>query len=259
MTQRWPQALPGGKAVLYTEQPHRRRLRRAPTSWSRRCRAARRRSSSAAATYGRYRAERPPGLHASRARSSPCRFDLDRLETTASRAGLEGVVRTPVTGGAQLAVSADGTLVYVPGAAATSANSDRLADARRQDVGAPRGEGRLGESAVLARRPEAGARHLRRQAADIWVYEWARDTLTQLTFDPGQDRNPVWTPDGRRIVFVVRSRQARRHQSVLGERRRHRRRHAADRQHQNPGAHVVASERQVPGLHGANAARRSSI
>ena len=23
---------------------------------------------------------------------------------------------------------------------------------------------------------------------DIWVYEWARDTLTQLTFDPGQDR-----------------------------------------------------------------------
>ncbi len=37
---------------------------------------------------------------------------------------------------------------------------------------------------------------------DIWVYEWARDTLTQLTFDPGEDRNPVWTPDGRRIVFA---------------------------------------------------------
>jgi len=37
---------------------------------------------------------------------------------------------------------------------------------------------------------------------DIWVYEWARDTLTQLTFDPGEDRAPVWTPDGRRIVFA---------------------------------------------------------
>jgi Tol biopolymer transport system component len=36
---------------------------------------------------------------------------------------------------------------------------------------------------------------------EIWVYEWARDTLTQLTFDPGEDRAPVWTPDGRRIVF----------------------------------------------------------
>jgi Tol biopolymer transport system component len=36
---------------------------------------------------------------------------------------------------------------------------------------------------------------------NIWVYEWARDTLTQLTFEPGQDLNPIWTPDGRRILF----------------------------------------------------------
>src|SRR5262249_40092203 len=36
---------------------------------------------------------------------------------------------------------------------------------------------------------------------DVWVYEWARDTLTRLTFDPGTDVKPVWTPDGRRIVF----------------------------------------------------------
>jgi serine/threonine-protein kinase len=38
--------------------------------------------------------------------------------------------------------------------------------------------------------------------SDVWVYELARETLTQLTFDPGQDRNPVWTPDGRRLVFA---------------------------------------------------------
>src|SRR4029079_5422161 len=37
---------------------------------------------------------------------------------------------------------------------------------------------------------------------DIFVYAWARDTLTQLTFDPGRDRMPVWTPDGRRVVFA---------------------------------------------------------
>ncbi len=36
---------------------------------------------------------------------------------------------------------------------------------------------------------------------DLWLYEWTRDTLTRLTLDAGDDRKPVWTPDGRRIVF----------------------------------------------------------
>ena len=37
--------------------------------------------------------------------------------------------------------------------------------------------------------------------SDIWVYEWASDTLTQLTFDPSQELGPVWTPDGQRVLF----------------------------------------------------------
>ena len=37
---------------------------------------------------------------------------------------------------------------------------------------------------------------------DIWVYDWARDTLTQLTFDAGSDTVPVWTPDGKRLAFT---------------------------------------------------------
>jgi serine/threonine-protein kinase len=36
---------------------------------------------------------------------------------------------------------------------------------------------------------------------DVWVYEWERDTLSRLTFDPGWDRTSVWSPDGRRIAF----------------------------------------------------------
>ena len=38
--------------------------------------------------------------------------------------------------------------------------------------------------------------------SDIWVYELARDTLTRLTSDPVNAQGPVWTPDGRRIVFA---------------------------------------------------------
>jgi serine/threonine-protein kinase len=36
----------------------------------------------------------------------------------------------------------------------------------------------------------------------VWIYEWTRDTLTRLTFDPAIDQKPVWTPDGKRIVFA---------------------------------------------------------
>jgi serine/threonine-protein kinase len=37
--------------------------------------------------------------------------------------------------------------------------------------------------------------------ADIWVYDWVRDLFTRLISEPGNHANPVWTPDGRRIVF----------------------------------------------------------
>jgi Tol biopolymer transport system component/predicted Ser/Thr protein kinase len=37
---------------------------------------------------------------------------------------------------------------------------------------------------------------------DIWLHEFARDTSTRLTFDPGMDWMASWSPDGSRIVFA---------------------------------------------------------
>lgn len=37
---------------------------------------------------------------------------------------------------------------------------------------------------------------------DIWIYDLRRGTSTRLTTNPGPDRWPLWTPDGRRIVFA---------------------------------------------------------
>jgi Tol biopolymer transport system component len=36
---------------------------------------------------------------------------------------------------------------------------------------------------------------------DIWVTEIARDVRTRLTFDPARDEFPIWSRDGRRILF----------------------------------------------------------
>jgi Tol biopolymer transport system component len=37
--------------------------------------------------------------------------------------------------------------------------------------------------------------------ADLWVRDFDRGTTTRFTFEPERDFGPVWSPDGRRIVF----------------------------------------------------------
>ena len=39
------------------------------------------------------------------------------------------------------------------------------------------------------------------KGSDIWVKDFDRDTLSRLSFLPGINSNPVWTPDGKYIVF----------------------------------------------------------
>jgi serine/threonine-protein kinase len=36
---------------------------------------------------------------------------------------------------------------------------------------------------------------------DVWLWELGRSTLTRATFDPAADHAPMWTPDGRRLIF----------------------------------------------------------
>jgi serine/threonine protein kinase/Tol biopolymer transport system component len=37
---------------------------------------------------------------------------------------------------------------------------------------------------------------------DIWIHEPARGATTRLTFDPALDQTPVWSPDGKQILFA---------------------------------------------------------
>ncbi len=37
---------------------------------------------------------------------------------------------------------------------------------------------------------------------DIWVWDLIRENISRLTFDEANDATPIWTPDGKRIVFA---------------------------------------------------------
>jgi serine/threonine-protein kinase len=126
-------------------------------------------------------------------------FDLGRLEVTGAPVPMaEDVTITP-NGAANFVLARNGTLVYVAGDAS----------GRRQLVWVDRN----GHEAPIGASPRAftsprispdGTRvavDLYDQENDIWVWDLAHETLTRLTLDPGTDRFPVWTPDGRRIIF----------------------------------------------------------
>jgi len=38
---------------------------------------------------------------------------------------------------------------------------------------------------------------------DIWIWDLARAAITRLTFHAGNDTSPVWSPDGRHLIFAA--------------------------------------------------------
>jgi serine/threonine-protein kinase len=200
VTQRWPQALPGDKGLLFTEHSATANfdpanLVIAPLSGGTPKVVVR------GGYYGRYV---PSGhlLYVQQGTLFAAAFDLDRLETIGQAVpALEGVAADPGAGGAQVAFSADGTLVYVPGEAAAAAQPiDWMT--RDGKVSTLRAERAAWANPVFSPDGQRLALDISDgKQRDIWIYEWARDTLTQLTFESGNDGRPVWTPDGRRIVF----------------------------------------------------------
>jgi eukaryotic-like serine/threonine-protein kinase len=127
-------------------------------------------------------------------------FDANRLEVTGAAVPVvQGVQQTPF-GATMYSVSGTGTLVYL--AVRESALRRTLVwvdrQGREETINVPP------RPYVYARLSPDGTRvalDIRDQENDIWVWDLARETLARLTFDPGFNRGPVWTPDGKRLAF----------------------------------------------------------
>jgi serine/threonine-protein kinase len=194
ISHRWPQILPGGKAVLFTTRAalggydeaeievmslgdhHRKTLVRG-------------------GTFGRYL---PSGhlVYLNHGTLFAVPFDLNRLEVRGTPTPvLDQVSYSIATGSAQLDFSQTGTLVYRSGGASGQTIVQWLDAA--------------GKAQALLAKPDAYVRprlspdgtRLAVSTRDIWVYDWQRDTMTRLTFGAGGSINPLWSPDGRYVLF----------------------------------------------------------
>jgi serine/threonine-protein kinase len=130
-------------------------------------------------------------------------FDLSRLETIGPATVVVPEVVTLPTGTAEFDIARDGTLAYVARAGA----SDRprtfvWVDRTGRELAATAAPPRAYANVRLSPDGTRVATEIDDQDQDIWVWDFARETLTRVTTDPGQDETPVWTPDGRRLIFT---------------------------------------------------------
>jgi len=141
-------------------------------------------------------------LYAAAGTLRAARFDLERLEVLSEPIPVVEDVWMGSGGSANYAVSRAGTLVYVPASGIQRPRTLVWVDRKGQETptGAPPRryvEPRLSPDGTRV------ALSIRDQDRDIWIWDLARETpLTRLTFDPAIDHGPVWTPDGRRIIFA---------------------------------------------------------
>ena len=125
-------------------------------------------------------------------------FDVRRMEVVgAPTPVLQGVVTT-LPGAADVAIAANGSLVYVPG----SSGNPRVvvASADRQGNITPL-PGIPPDIYRDVRVSPDGTRLAIGTQADVWAYDLSRATLSRLTTDPGNDSRPLWTTDGQRVIF----------------------------------------------------------
>jgi Tol biopolymer transport system component len=197
---RWPEFLPDGDTVLFTADKG-GRFEEASIS-------------TVSLTTGEQKILVEGGTHARYAASGhivfardgalfAAPFDVARLEVMGQpERVLDGVMTDTQTGAAHFALSDEGSLIYVEGDAWTPSCT-----VVRVNL-----DGNV-ETLLTEERPVAepslspDGRHLAMTISegsnmDIWLYTMARGTLTRLTFDSGEDFNPIWSPDGQRIVFA---------------------------------------------------------
>jgi Tol biopolymer transport system component len=136
-------------------------------------------------------------------------FNLERLEVTASPVAVTADVMQAAhlptfaldSGAGQFSVSSSGTLAYLPGGVFPARQRSLLWVDRK---GAEQPVLRPQQSYSAVRLSPDGQRvafgTLPLGDRNVWLADLHRGSITRVT-DDGRSEGPIWTPDGKRIVF----------------------------------------------------------
>ncbi len=129
-------------------------------------------------------------------------FDPKRLRLSGDPLTVAG--RVPyfaVTGGADFAVSQTGTLAFVEG---EPQGQLTWFDRGGREVGTVGGSRNLGGMSISpdGRRVAVSVLDSKAGSSDLWIDDLGGQPPQRFTYSPGEEFAPVWSPDGRQIVFA---------------------------------------------------------
>ena len=197
---RFPQVLPGGKAVLYTT---------VASSWL----AQHYKTEAYSPATGKRTVLIDEGANARYlapgylvfARGDVLMgapFDADDLAVTGPAVPLvEGVTRDEWFGAVDYALSSTGTLIYLTGGVQTAY---RLVIVDMAGKVEPLGNEERGfeDLSVSPDGKRIVATIVEKGGADLWIYTRERDALARLTHE-GACGDPLWSPDGNRVIYTT--------------------------------------------------------
>ncbi len=128
-------------------------------------------------------------------------FDAGRLQLTGEAIPIvEGVEFNPFGSLASFAASDSGVLAYRGGGGAAPLTLVWMSrNGQEQPLAAPPHNYTIPRISPDGKRVAAGIEE--GGGGQIWVYDISRDALTRLTFADSLNVDPVWTRDGKRIIF----------------------------------------------------------
>src|SRR5580658_951877 len=197
ITHRWPQFLPGGKAVLFTASSDNNFFGRASVDVAPLDTGVPK-VLVENAYFGRYLAG---GYLAYMSQGTVfvAPFDARVLKITGTAIPvMQGVNYDMSNGSAQFSMSRDGTAVHLDGGSAGQDLNvvlmDRKGNASVLLSGQP-------DSAGPRLSPDGKRLAFQQGAGNIWIYDIVRRTNSRVTLGSAIAATPIWTPDGQRLTF----------------------------------------------------------